>query len=444
MKIKSSEHSEKNQNENLKSTTSRRSFIRNTAVVVGGLTIIPRQVLGRGFLAPSDRINLGFIGLGKQSNGLANSFLGNTEAQIVAGCDVWSTKRDWFQKRISTIYSEKRNIQNYKGIQTYLNYKELLERKDIDAVVIATPDHWHALQSIDAMNAGKDIFCEKPLTHTISEGMAMIDTAKKTNKIVQTGSMQRSWEIFSKAVEIVQSGKLGEIKKVLVNVGDPSKKYDLQEEELPKEVDWNLWCGPAPLLKYNHRMSPSLSQKFWPDWRLYRETGGGILCDWGAHMFDVAQWALGMDKTGPVKYIPPTDPAAVRGLKMYYENGIEMVHEDFGRGWGVRFMGTKGSLDVSRQYLETNPASILMDGSVDNQKELFKAKGNHYHDWLTSIKDRTQPICGVETGHRSATVCNIANIAYQLNRPLNWNPKKEEFIGDKEANKLRSNKYRKF
>lgn len=438
----SAKNSKKNQG--LKSMTSRRNFIRNTSFAVGGLTLVPRHVLGRGFLAPSDRINLGFIGLGKQSNGLANSFLTDTEAQIVAGCDVWSTKREWFQQAIEEKYAEKRNINNYKGVQTYLDYKELLDRKDIDAVVIVTPDHWHAIQAIDAMEAGKDVYCEKPLTHSISEGVDMVEVAKKTEKIVQTGSMQRSWESFEKAVEIVQSGKLGEIKKVLVNVGDPAKPYDLSKEELPKEVDWNKWCGPAPLLDYNHRLSPALSQDFWPDWRLFRETGGGILCDWGAHMFDIAQWALGMDKTGPVKFVPPADPNAVRGLKMYYENGVEMVHEDFGRGWGVRFIGTEGSMDVSRQYLDTKPSSILKNTGGKSHKELFKARGNHYQNWLTSINERTQPVCGVEIGHRSATVCNIANMAYRLNRPLNWDPKKEEFKGDTEANDLRSFKYRKF
>lgn len=432
-------------NQNLKSAVnSRRNFIKSTSIAVGALSIIPRHVMGRGFLAPSDRINIGFIGLGKQSNGLAKSFLGNSEAQIVAGCDVWSTKREWFQQRIETMYSEKRNIQNYKGIQTYLDYEELLGRNDIDAVVVASPDHWHALHSIDAMNAGKDVFCEKPLTHTISEGRAMIETAKKTKRIVQTGSMQRSWEIFQKAVEVVQSGKLGNIEKVLVNVGDPAKKYDLKEEPLPNEVDWNKWCGPAPLLGYNHRLSPSLSSQFWPDWRLFKETGGGILCDWGAHMFDVAQWALGMDKTGPVKFVPPSDSKAVRGLKMYYENGIEMVHEDFGRGWGVRFIGSKNSLDVSRKYLEINPASILGNDSNENEGELYNSKGNHCQNWLNSIKDRSEPICGVETGHRSATVCNIANIAYQLGRSLEWDPSKEKFLDDREANKLRTKEYRKF
>ncbi|MGB5820315.1 MAG: Gfo/Idh/MocA family oxidoreductase [Saonia sp.] len=423
----------------------RRRFLAHTTLAVGAITIVPRHVLGKGFIPPSDKINLGFIGLGKQSGGLASRFIQQTTAQIVAGCDVWSTKNKWFKNHVENSYAEKRNIRNYQGIDVYDDYTELLDRKDVDAVVIATPDHWHALQAIDAMKSGKDVYCEKPLSLTIKEGMAMVKTAAKTEKIVQTGSMQRSWENFRKACELVRNGYIGDIKKVLVNVGDPSITYNLREEPLPPEVDWNKWCGPAPLLSYNHRLAPSRNDvKFWPDWRLFKEVGGGILCDWGAHMFDIVQWALDMDRSGPIEYIPPTDPKAVRGLKMYYDNGVEMVHEDFGRGWGVRFVGTEGTLDISRSYLETDPPNILTAELKSSDTHLYNSKDNHYQDWLDAIKNRTQPICDVETGHRSASICNIANIAYRLGRPLSWNPEREKFKGDVEANRLRGRKNRKF
>ncbi|MGB5668808.1 MAG: Gfo/Idh/MocA family oxidoreductase [Maribacter sp.] len=417
---------------------SRRKFITQTALTVGAITIVPRHVLGQGFMAPSDKINLGFIGLGKQTNGLAQQFVSNTNAQIVAGCDVWTTKTAWFKKHVEEQYTKNRNQEKFSGIDSYDEYKELLARKDIDAVVIATPDHWHAIQAMDAMHAGKDVYCEKPLTHRINEGVKLVETTRETEKILQTGSMQRSWDNFRKACELVRNGYLGEITKVLVNVGDPAIPYNLKEEAIPKELDWNKWCGPAPLLAYNHRLAPSQNDvDFWPDFRLFREVGGGILCDWGAHMFDIAQWALGMDKTGPVRYIPPTDNSAVRGLRMFYENGIEMVHEDFGRGWGVRFIGSEGTMDVSRSYLETNPATILSAELKDSDIHLYNSKDNHYQDWLDSIKNRTQPICDVETGHRSASICNIANISYQLGRTLEWDPQKEQFKGDAEANSLR-------
>ncbi|MGB3149274.1 MAG: Gfo/Idh/MocA family oxidoreductase [Maribacter sp.] len=431
-----------NKNGNLQ-ITSRRKFLFNTSLAFASIAIIPRHVMGRGFLAPSDRINLGVIGLGKQGNILSNRFLSNTGAQIVAGSDVWDSKRDFFKSNVESAYAKIRNVESYKGVRTYLDYKELIDQKDLDAVIVATPDHWHAIQSIDAMNAAKDVYCEKPLTNTISEGRKIADTVKRTRSVFQTGSMQRSWVKFITAQEIVSSGKLGEIKKVLVNVGDPARNYDLHSQPLPKGIDWNRWCGPAPLLGYNDDIAPELV-KTYPNWRNYKETGGGILADWGAHMFDIAQWCLGMDDTGPVTFIPPSDAKAVRGLKMFYANGIEMVHEDFDRGWGVRFIGTQGSMDVSRNYLVTTPASILSAAIKTDMETVMKDQGNHYQNWLDAIKSRSQPICDVEIGHRTASICNIANIAYELGDTLSWNPQKEKFKGNRQANKLRKRKNRKY
>lgn len=423
----------------------RRNFIRNTALTFGAIAIVPRHVLGRGFVPPSDKVNLGFIGLGKQSRGLANRFTSRTAAQIVAGCDVWTTKTAWFKEHVQNAYALERGVMDFNGVEVYSEYKELLSRDDIDAVVIATPDHWHATMAIDAMNMGKDIYLEKPLTHRISEGIELVKTVKQTSKILQTGSMQRSYVNFRRACEIVRNGYLGEIKKILVNVGDPAIDYNLPEEEMPVEIDWNKWCGPAPLLSYNHRLAPSNNDvDFWPDWRKFKETGGGILCDWGAHMFDIVQWALGMDYSGPVRYIPPADKSAVKGLRMFYDNGIEMIHEDFERGWGVRFIGSEGTLDVSRSYLETTPENILSVELKDKDTRLYNSNENHYQDWLDAIKNRTNPLCDVATGHRSASICNIANIAYQLGRPLDWDTEEEHFKGDAEANALRGRENRIF
>jgi predicted dehydrogenase len=422
---------------------SRRKFLKTGALAIGSFIIVPRHVLGKGFIAPSDKINIGIIGLGKQGNILADKFLSNTGAQIVAGSDVWDSKRDWFKSEVERLYTEKRSAVKFKGVSTYLDYGEMLDRSDIDGVIVATPDHWHAIQSIDAMKAGKDVFCEKPMTNTIHEGREMVNAVKKYNKVLQIGSMQRSWEKFWKAKEIVSSGKLGEIKKVFVNVGDPAISYNLPAEPTPSGIDWNRWCGPAPLNDYNSSVAPKVVKSY-PNWRWFKEYGGGILSDWGAHMFDIAQWALDMDNSGPVKYVPPSDRKAVRGLTMYYDNGIEMVHEDFGRKWAVRFIGTEGILDVSRGFLETMPNSILHPNQDDGIDCGFPDRGNHYQNWLSSIRTRKQPICDVESGHRSASVCNVANIAYDLGRTLNWDPVKEEFINDDEANKLRKRKNRKY
>lgn len=427
----------------MNSKVSRRRFLKTSTVGVAAFSIVPRFVLGRGFIPPSDKINIGVIGLGKQGNGLANNFISSTQAQIVAGSDVWDSKMESFKNRIQSIYSEKKDIPNYKGVTTYLDYKEMIEHPDLDAVIVATPDHWHAIQAVDVMNAGKDLYCEKPMTLTIQGGKDMVGAAKKNGTVVQIGSMQRSWDRFKKAQEVVSSGKLGEITKVLVNVGDPAVPYNLETQPTPDGIDWNRWCGPAPLLGYNDLIAPEIV-KTYPDWRDFKETGGGILADWGAHMFDIAQWALDMDHSGPSKYIPPSEKDAVRGLRMIYPNGIEMVHEDFGRGWAVRFIGTEGILDVSRSFLESNPSSILSSDPEVTGTELYTQRWNHFQDWLSAIKTRIQPICPVEVGHRSATICNVANIAYELGRELTWDPVNERFVNDDVANSMQKRKPRNY
>ncbi len=438
----------KNQKQTPKSTRnnrsphrSRRKFIKNASIAALSFHIVPRFVLGKGYIPPSDKIALGVIGLGKQGNILTNAFLRDTRVQVVAGSDVWDSKREWFKQETAKAYEKNRDVTNYKGVETYLDYRELLERDDIDGVIIATPDHWHGIQAVDALKAGKDVFCEKPLTNTIQEGIDMVQAVRKYQRVFQTGSMQRSWEIFRKAKELVSAGKLGDIMQVQVNVGDPARKYDLPSQPIPEGIDWNRWCGPAPLTGYHESIAPEIVDTY-PNWRFFKEFGGGIIADWGAHMFDIAQWALDMDHSGPVKYVPPKEKNATRGLKMYYDNGIEMIHHDFGRGFAVRFIGTHGVMDVSRSFLETMPATILHP--EDEEKPICELddRGNHYQDWISCIKTRRLPICDVAIGHRSATICNVANIAYELGRTLQWDPVKEAFINDSEANQMKKRKNR--
>jgi predicted dehydrogenase len=427
----------------LKSTLSRRKFIKQSALVAGAFTIVPRHVLGRGFTAPSDRITLGFIGLGKQSPTLASRFTTMADTQIVAASDLFAGKIQSFQEMVTRLYAEHRDQDNYQGVDAYVDYEPMLEREDIDAVVIITPDHWHAIPTIQALKSGKDVYCEKPLSHTIKEGRAMVEATRKYDRVLQVGSMQRSDNRFRKACELVRNGYLGEISRVLVSVGDPARPYDLSGEPMPENFSWDNWCGPSPVKPYHSLLAPAqVETEYWPKWRDYAEYGGGILCDWGAHMFDIAQWGLGMDHTGPVQIIPPSDPNAKRGLRMIYANGVEMVHEDFGRGWAVRFIGSEGTLDVSRQFLDSKPEPIVTAKLKDSDTRLYDTGENHYGDWIDAVKNRTEPICDVETGHRSASVCNIANIAYWLGEPLDWDPEKEKFKGNSKANKLRGKKYR--
>ncbi len=423
---------------------SRRTFLRNTALTTGSIVIVPSIILGgKGCTPPSDKINLGFIGTGKLVRSeLFKRFGDVPEVQITAGCDVDSEKLANFKQMVGTYYREEREMPDFKDIKTYELYEELLADESIDAVVVATPDHWHAIISIAAMKAGKDVYCEKPLSHKIAEGRAMVNAARQYDRVVQTGSMQRSWEDFRHACELVQNGYVGEISKVLVNVGDPGILCDLPGEEAPGYLNWDRWVGPAQMREYSPVLAPPIADQGWPLWRNYLEFGGGGVTDWGAHMFDIAQWGLGMDDTGPVSLTPPEDPAATRGMKYVYKNGIEMAHEDFGRGWGVRFIGSEGSLDISREYLDSTPENIATAQIKEGEKRVQYSE-NHYADWITAIRNRTRPVADVEIGHHSATVCNITNIAYRLQRPLTWDPSEEKFLDDPQANDLCTKVYRK-
>ena len=414
----------------------RREFVKKTASAALGITIIPRNVMGKGFTAPSDMFNIGVIGLGAQSGGLIERMSKISYARIIAGCDIHQKRLNRFRILIDNEY-KKHEIKGTALI--YEDFDKLIENPNIDGVIVSTPDHWHAIPSINAMKAGKHVYCEKPMSHTIQEGRAMVKTARKYNRILQTGSMQRSRADFRKACELVRNGYIGKIERVWIEVGNPSAPCNLPFQETPDYLNWDRWLGPAPLRSYHD----IIVEKGWfPNWRWYREFGGGILSDWGAHMFDIVQWALGMDHTGPIKYEAPMEPTASRGLMMYYDNGIEVEHRNFGRGFAVRFFGSKGTLDISRSFFETNPKELLNVKLKPTDTKLYVSE-SHENNWITSAKKGSKPICDVEVGHRTATICHIANLAYEFRRPLNWDPIKEEFIDDFEANLRRGKQYRK-
>jgi predicted dehydrogenase len=322
----------------------------------------------------------------------------------------------------------------------YTDFREVLERNDIDAVVIATPDHWHGVLSVKAAQKKKDIYCEKPLSLTVKEGRAMVKAVKKHNRVFQTGSMQRSWPEFRQTAELIRNGYLGEIKEVKVSVDGPPKTYDLVGQPLPPGLDWDRWLGPNFYSPYHRDLAPTLEDTFWAKWRNYKEFGGGGMTDWGAHMFDIVQWALDMDSSGPVEVNYP-DGAQYKVLTYKYANGITMTHENFGKMNAIRFIGTDGELDVQRRNLETNPISLKEKQIGENERHVYFSD-NHYKDFLKAMRTRTKPICDVEVGHRTATVCSIGNIAYELKRSLRWDPEKEQFKNDPEANALLSRRMR--
>ena len=382
----------------------------------------------------NERLNLGFIGVGMMGRGHLGSFLGMPDVQVVAICDVHKERREDAIKRVETRYGKDKKNGVFKGCADYTDFRKLLEHPGLDAVVIATPDHWHANLCVLAARAKKDIYCEKPLTHNIAEGRWIVKEVEKAQIVFQTGSQQRSEfnNHFRTAVELVRNGRIGKVKTINIGVGEPNKPCDLPTQEIPAGTDWETWQGPAPERGYNEILCPKGIHNHFPAWRAYREYAGGGVADMGAHHFDIAQWALDMDGSGPVEIIPPSDPSAKRGLKFIYANGVEMVH---GGNVDCEFIGEKGIIRAGRGYLTSDVAEIVKTPIGEKEFHVYPSN-NHRRNWVECVRTRKTTICTAEIGHRSATVCHLGNLGYQLRRKLKWDPAKEVFNDDAEANKL--------
>lgn len=409
----------------------RRKFLRGSAVAVAAPVITPSSVFGgQNRTAPSERITVGFVGTGKMANDYhLRTLLNFADVQALAVCDVDTTRRQHAKRRVDERYGTPSTT---KGCQAYNDFRQMLARDDIDAVLIATPDHWHAIPIIEACKAGKDVYCEKPLTLTIREARVVIDAVRKYDRVFQTGSQQRSG-VFGKfplACELIRSGRIGRVKTVRVGVGGPSKWCDLPAEPMEPGLDWDMWLGQSPMRPYNSILSPRGVHNHFPQWRRYREYSGGSMTDMGAHHFDIAQWALDMDHSGPVEVIPPDDPNANTGVKYIYANGVEMIH---GGPQGCTFEGTEGKLYIGRGVLKSEPESIVKEPLGQNDVHLFRSPG-HHRNWIDCIRTRQRPVADVEIGARSVTVCHLGNMAYWYRRRLRWDPQNWQFVGDEEAN----------
>jgi predicted dehydrogenase len=415
----------------------RRQFIgKAVGTAVAAVTfphIVPASALGgAGNAAPSQRITLGFIGAGKQSKHLMRSFLNSPGTHVLAACDVDRLKLERGKKIVEDYYAGKSG-RTYKGCDTYGDFRHVLTRSDIDAVVISTPDHWHAVTVIQSAEAGKDIYCEKPLSQTIAEARAMVDAVRRYGRVFQTGSMQRSDWHFRLGCELVLNGYIGQLKHVTVGIGGPPADKPLPAQPVPDYLDWDMWLGPALCRPYNSELSPHLSYDGFPHWRHHSSFGGGGMTDWGAHHFDIAQWGMGMDESGPVEIIPP-DGKDYEVLTYRYASGVTMTRD---KANGVLFSGTKGEVETNRGHLRTVPEALKNRQIGPNEIHLYESR-NHYVDWLDAIRKRSKPICDIETGCRSVTVCHLGNIAYKLGRPLKWDPRREVFIGAAGAGRLLS------
>ncbi len=418
---------------------SRRKFLGISAGLSSFL-ILPSWKMGDVKIAPSDRVVLGFIGLGQQGCSDFYSFSSCPGVQVAAGSDVDSIKRERFRRRVA--YWQKEKGMNER-CDLYEFYEELLERKDIDAIEVATPDHWHALVSIHALQSAKDVYCQKPLAYTITEGLAIQTAVRANNRILQMGSQQRSSKEFQQAIALVRKGALGHITEIHVRVGDPPKPLDLPEMPVPANLNFNQWMGPLnnPKIHYHPDLCPPISldpdvnEKLWGAWRWYEETGNGYPADWGAHMYDIAQAAIGMDGSGPVEFIPQGYKGTQYGT-MKYANGIVMTEQPFtddGNLRGIKFIGTKGWLKVSRGYIECSDSSLLKKKEEKIEKGQYEVSSPHMQNFIDAIRAHKDPIAPVEYGCSTNTLCCLFNIARELRRPVHWNPATLSFEGDAEA-----------
>ncbi len=426
---------------------SRRQFINLTIGSAAGLAVIPHLTSCK--TAPVDAdIKLGFIGLGRQAMFLLNGFMQVPGVVAVAGCDVYGIKRKRFEKRVTEFYAK---AGKEAKVETYEKYEELLARTDINAVVIAVPDHSHARIAIAACRAGKDVYLEKPMTFTIFEGQQLKKVVRENNRIFGLGSQQRSSAEFQHAVKLVQEGAIGKITKVYAYVGAPPKPYDLPEETLPSDLNWDLWLGSLPMpIHFNNELNPPISldppvdEKIWGGWRWYKEMGGGFTTDWGAHMFDIAQWGLGMDKSGPVEISPIGDGTEFISWK--YANGVVMTSEPFDEKLtkGVKFIGETGWIEVSRGYFNASDPKFNPPAEATANDGPYETRIPHQVNFIEAVRSRKDPVVSVEIGHSSCTVCTLGNIACELKRTIKWNPETETFVDDADsaATKLMHYQYR--
>ena len=426
----------------LKSQSSRRKFLKSSTLATAPF-ILPSHIWAAK-TKPNDKLVMGFIGMGKQNGGLLRNFMGQG-IQAVAVCDVDTNRRKNAQNIVN-------NHNKNSDCRAVIDFREITEDKGIDAVCIATPDHWHSVITISALNNKKDVYCEKPLTHNIHESIEVIKAVKKNGQVLQTGSMQRSSSEFRIACELVRNGVIGKVKNVDISVGDPGRPCDLKEEEMEPGLDWNLWCGPGPLRGYSSVLSPRGIHNHFPAWRNYMEYGGGMITDWGAHHIDIAQWGLGTDNSGPIEARPPQDWkkwGSKRGAQLVYSNGSTVTHNN---GFGVHFQGTDGEVKVNRgRFAFTHKGKEITkfekrgDGSLgsalqkaekgflDNAKIKLYKSNHHIRNFLSCVESREKPITNEIIGARSAICCHLMNQAYYNGKIIKWNPESNAFA-DKSGN----------
>jgi len=426
---------------------SRRNFLhRGVVVAVAAVApqIVPRHVLAApGTPAANDRIGVGIIGMGRQATDLLKQLLQLPQARLVAVADVNLARA--------------RAVTAQHGGEAMQDFRRLLDRKDVDAIITATPEHWRAYICIAACQAGKDVYAEKPLSLTVREGRLMVQAARKYNRVFQVGSQQRSMWVDIEACALLRRGGIGKISKVLYQNYPSPWECALPAQPIPAELDWDMWCGPTPKVPFNQDLYLPRAN---PGWLSFRPYSGGEMTGWGSHGLDMVQAALGMDESGPVeiwvdgpKLEPPTytapekkdrgDQLCSRPLVFFrYANGIvlEPGEDPKPPAFGGIFVSDTVKFRLDRGRCESEPEEVALDLMSRRPKDF---NDSHLLNWLSCIKTRQRPNADVEIAHRSATVCHLGNIARWTGRRLQWDPLREEFIGDKAANALLDRERRK-
>ena len=433
-------------------TISRRAFVGASS-----FTILPARVFGQN--APSKTIRIGQIGCGRIARGSEFSGLlkHHAQARFVAACDLDTVRVADARQLIESYYERTLGTGKYEKVATFADYRDLLADKSIDAVCISTPDHWHAQPAMEAAIAGKDIYLQKPASLTIAEGRQMADVLKRTGRILQLGSQQRSDAQFRLACELIRNGRLGKIKEVYIGLPEDPAGNEEPEMPVPANLNFDMWLGSTPRAYYTenrvHPQTPDIRQRYArPGWLRCEQFGAGMITGWGAHHIDIAHWAMNTELSGPIE-ISATAEFPKKGLwdvhgpyhvRQKYENGAT-VYMSEKYPTGLRFIGESGWIWVtrgnpaSREAIDASDRRILTEGIKDGELHLHKSPQNDHHlDWLTSIRTRQEPAAPAEVGHRSCTACLLAHASMRLGRTLKWDPLKERFVGDDEANKMLS------
>jgi len=415
----------------------RRGFLRAAAAAVAAPSVVPCSVLGAD--APSNQITMGCIGVGRQGSGNMQGFL--DRVRVVAVCDVDAGRAQAAKQTVERRYAERLGNGVYKGCLAYSDFRDLLARRDIDTCLICTPDHWHTLPAVAAAQAGKDMYIEKPLTLTVPEGRVLSDAVRRYGRVLQVGSQQRSDTRFRTACELVRNGRIGKLHTVTVILATDPGCGPEPTMPVPDGLDYDFWLGPAPLAAYTEKRVHPQRGYGRPGWLRITDYSGGMMTGWGAHHNDIAHWGMGTEYTGPVEIegtaeYPKDGLWDVHGkfhVEARYASGVRLVMHDGSDG--VRFEGSDGWVFVKRGRLETEPKSILSETVGPEETRLYRSN-DHKGNFLDCVRTRAEPVANVEIGHRSATVCHLANIAMRLRRKLAWDPDRESFVDDAEADRI--------